>query len=321
MSTPFKVLVVDDSPTQQLQIQMILESDGYRVALAGNGLEALATITEDQPDIVVTDLQMPKMNGLELVSEIKARYPSLPVILTTGVGSESIAAQALHRGATSYVPKRDLDEILSETVHQVLDVLRTDSGVQAVAANIVRSEVHFQIGNCESLVPSLIARMEQLLVELAFCDEMEWMQIAMALDEAIVNAIFHGNLEVATELRQVDDGTAFFELVKQRKAQPPYRDRKVTISLSATPEQATFVIRDCGRGFDASNLPDPTDPANLERAGGRGLLLIHSFMDEVRHNAAGNEITMTKRKPRAGAEPEDDGEEPDCEGHGCSPES
>lgn len=309
MSPVFKVLVVDDSPTQQLQIQMVLEGDGYAVSLAGNGREALSAIAQQLPDIVVTDLQMPEMNGLELVSEIKARYPSLPVILTTGVGSEAIAAQALHLGATSYVPKRDLGEILSSTVHQVLGVIRSATGVQEVAANIVRSEVHFEIGNSESLVPSIIARMESLLAELAFCDEMEWMQIAMALDEAIVNAIFHGNLEVASELRQVDDGNAFVDLVARRKTIAPYRDRTVRISLQATPQEAVFVVRDAGRGFDAAQLPDPTDPANLERASGRGLLLIHSFMDDVRHNAAGNEITMIKRKPdpaSRGSDAEDD---------------
>ena len=308
MSTTFKVLVVDDSPTQQLQIQMLLESDGYQVMVAANGLEALAVIADQMPDIVVTDLQMPEMNGLELVSEIKARYPALPVILTTAVGSESIAAKALHLGATSYVPKRDLGEMLSETVRQVLDVSRADSDAQQVAANIIRSEVHFEIGNAESLVPSIIARMEKLLAELSFCDEMEWMQMAMALDEAIVNAIFHGNLEVASELRQVDNGNAFFDLVAVRKQQSPYRDRTVRISLWATPLEATFVVRDAGQGFDTSNLPDPTDPANLERAGGRGLLLIQSFMDQVRHNATGNEITMVKRKPAPSARyhPDDD---------------
>ncbi len=311
MSTSFRVLVVDDSPTQQLQIQMVLEGDGYQVLLAGNGLEALTAISGEMPDIVVTDLQMPEMNGLELVSEIKARYPSLPVILTTAVGSESIAAQALHRGATSYVPKRDLNELLSETVRQVLDVIRSASGLQEVAANIVRSEVHFEIGNSESLVPSIIARMEKLLEELKFCDEMEWMQIAMALDEAIVNAIFHGNLQVATELRQAEDGEAFVKLVAQRKTQTPYRDRTVRISLRATPQQAIFVVRDSGEGFDASDLPDPTDPANLERAGGRGLLLIHSFMDDVQHNEIGNEITMIKRKPDPSARTEDDDSDED----------
>ena len=61
----------------------------------------------------------------------------------------------------------------------------------------------------------------------------------------------------------------------------------------------TYRIRDEGPGFDRSALPDPTDPANLEKVSGRGLMLIHAFMDEVSHNASGNEITMAKRAEAA----------------------
>ena len=56
-----------------------------------------------------------------------------------------------------------------------------------------------------------------------------------------------------------------------------------------------------GPGFDPRALPDPTDPANWEKACGRGLLLIRTFFDDVKHNATGNEITMTKGEPRASA--------------------
>ncbi len=317
MADPFQVLVVDDSPTQQMQIQMVLEQGGYRVRLAANGLKALEAIGEEMPAIVVTDLQMPELNGLELVAEIKLRYPSLPVILTTAVGSESIAAKALHAGATSYVPKRELAEFLCDTVQQVLAVTHPSGGSDAgVSSSISRLQLEFTIGNAEELVPGIIARIERALDELTFCDEMEWMQIAMALDEAIVNAIFHGNLDVSTDLRQVDDGKPFVQLVETRKHQDPYRDRQVVIAVDADPDEVTFVIRDQGNGFDASDLPDPTDPANLECAGGRGLLLIHSFMDEVRHNDVGNEITMVKRKADPNARPADEEDDDEVESAG-----
>ena len=55
------------------------------------------------------------------------------------------------------------------------------------------------------------------------------------------------------------------------------------------------MIRDEGPGFDTTTLPDPTDPANLEKRSGRGLLLIKAFMSEVRHNARGNEVTLIRR--------------------------
>ncbi|MBV8077326.1 MAG: ATP-binding protein [Planctomycetaceae bacterium] len=70
---------------------------------------------------------------------------------------------------------------------------------------------------------------------------------------------------------------------------------RITVGTIASP--SLYIIRDEGPGFDPSLLPDPTAPANLERASGRGLLLIRALMDEVAFNAAGNQITMTKRRP------------------------
>ena len=64
----------------------------------------------------------------------------------------------------------------------------------------------------------------------------------------------------------------------------------VTVRLTQT--EATFVVRDEGPGFDVDSLPDPRDPENLTKPSGRGVLLIRTFMDEVRFNEKGNEITM-----------------------------
>jgi anti-sigma regulatory factor (Ser/Thr protein kinase) len=68
----------------------------------------------------------------------------------------------------------------------------------------------------------------------------------------------------------------------------------VRLTALQTRTSVTYVITDEGPGFDPSALPDPTDISQLERVSGRGLLLIRTFMDEVRHNDRGNEITMIK---------------------------
>ena len=73
-----RVLVVDDSPTQARQIRLLLEDSGFHVALASQGIEALAAIPQFLPDLVVTDLQMPEMNGLELVEAMAAITPQSP---------------------------------------------------------------------------------------------------------------------------------------------------------------------------------------------------------------------------------------------------
>ena len=296
MPDPSHILVVDDSPTQLRQMQMVLEKDGFLVRTVGNGNDAMESILADPPLLVVTDLQMPEMNGLELVAAVKASNPSIPVILTTSQGSEEIAAKALREGASSYVPKRDLNSTLIQVVRQVLAVNQATQSVKEVAQFAIESTITLSLENEEHLVPKVIARLELPMVELGLFDEGERMQIAMALDEALLNAMIHGNLEVSSDLRQTDDGNPYNELIKARRSQSPYKDGRVIVHMHASLDSATIVIRDDGPGFDCQALRDPTDPENLERAGGRGLLLINAFMDEVRHNEKGNEITMIKRK-------------------------
>ncbi len=295
MSEDSHILVVDDSPTQLKQMAMLLEKDGLVAHTAVDGKDAMEKIQQDAPTLVVTDLQMPEMNGLELVAAVKASFPTIPVILTTSQGSEEIAAQALRDGAASYVPKRDMITGLLPVVRQVLAVNQATQSVSEVAKFAIESTITLSLENEERLVPSVIARLELPLAELDLFDEGERVQIAMALDEALMNAMIHGNLEVSSELRQTADGKPYAEMIEQRKNESPYRERRVYVHLHASNEDATFVIRDQGPGFDAASLRDPTDPENLERAGGRGLLLINAFMDEVSHNDAGNEITMIKR--------------------------
>lgn len=290
------ILVVDDSPTQLRQMQMVLEKDGLEVRAASDGAEAMQVIQAEQPMLVVTDLQMPEMNGLELVASIKSLFPSIPVILTTSQGSEEIAAEALRAGAASYVPKRDMGVGLAPVVRQVMAVNQATQSVREVAKFAVESTITLSLENDESLVPKVISRLELPMVELDLFDEGERMQIAMALDEALLNAMVHGNLEVSSDLRQVDDGKPYWDMIAKRKQEPPYKDRRVTVRLQASSESAMFTIRDEGPGFDANLIRDPTDPENLEQIGGRGLLLINAFMDEVNHNELGNEITMLKRK-------------------------
>ena len=309
MPDPSHILVVDDSPTQLRQIQFLLEREGFVVQSAADGVQATASIEDNMPMLVVTDLQMPEMNGLELVASLKETIPSLPVILTTSQGSEEIASQALKAGAASYVPKRELNDTLIPVLQQVMAVNKAAKSVSKVVKNAVESNITLEVTNDEAQIPDIISRLELPMVELELFDEGERMQIAMALDEALLNAMIHGNLEVSSELRQSDDGTPYVNMFTKRKNEAPYSERKVTIKLEASNEQVTFIIRDDGPGFDAAALRDPTDPENIERAGGRGLLLINAFMDEVSHNELGNEIRMVKRKASGDGEESDDADE------------
>ena len=290
-----RVLVVEDSPTQASEIRFLLEDAGFDVGLAGDGIAALSSLREGLPDLIVTDLQMPRMDGLALVESVRSGHPSVPVVLITAHGSEEIAARALRCGAASYVPKRYLGRDLAEVVRQIIAMAAPDPDQERIIESLEETRFRFALANDGSLVAPLIRRLEEVVREMGLCDQADLIRLAVALRESIVNAIDHGNLELDSELRQ-DDERIYHRLGEERRAQSPYRERRVRIDVGVTRTEATFTVRDEGPGFDPSTLPDPTDPANLCRIGGRGLLLVRTLMDEVRFNATGNEITLVKRR-------------------------
>ena len=289
------VLVAEDSRTQSVLFRSLLEKAGYHTVMAVNGREALDMIRNMPPDVVITDLNMPEMNGLELVEAVHANFPSIPVILATGVGNEEIAAEALRKGAASYVPKRNLRDLIP-TLQRLLAVAQSDRASAQLSSCATLSDMHFSLPNEGALVAPLVAKIKRTVESFKLRDGSGAMRVAMALDEALQNAMLHGNLEVSSRLREGDDANAFYALATERRQQSPFKDRRVNVRALITQEMAEITIADEGPGFDPGKIPDPTDPAYLDRPCGRGLWLIHAFIDEVRHNPTGNEITMVLRR-------------------------
>jgi len=288
------VLVVDDSAMDRRLAGALLTKRGFEVDYAADGREALTKIEAKRPDLVVTDLQMPEMTGLELVVAVRKRFPSLPVVLMTAHGSEAIAMLALKTGASSFVPKRRLADDLGNTAEAIISITLDAGRISTVDPLEVR-QVRFELGPDMAALGEVVSQLESHLVHVGLSDETAVLQVAVALREAIVNAIVHGNLEVSSELLE-SGGSGFAELVEKRKKEAPFRDRRAVVLARYAPGEVTYTITDEGPGFDPSTLPDATDVENLEKASGRGLMLIRMFMDEVTFNAKGNEISMTKRK-------------------------
>jgi CheY-like chemotaxis protein/anti-sigma regulatory factor (Ser/Thr protein kinase) len=296
------VLVVDDSPLDRRLAGGILEKcSGMNVDYASNGAEALEKIQRSPPDAVLSDLQMPEIDGLELVGAVRSRFPLIPVILMTAHGSEDIAVQALARGASSYVPKSKLAQELPEVLESVLAVSKADRHNERLGECLRRTDNEFVLENDTGLVYPLVDHCQRLVTRMKLCDETGRIRIGIALEEALLNALYHGNLELtADQLREARtglmNGGGGANLIDQRRQQTPYRDRRIHFQVSVSSAEANFVIRDDGPGFNPAEVPDPTDPANLERESGRGLLLMRTFMDDVHFSAAGNQVTLVKRR-------------------------
>lgn len=290
------ILVVDDSAVDRLVARRLLEKQGgWRVVQTADGAEALDEIARCAPAAALTDLQMPVLDGLGLVERIRERFPRVPVVLMTGHGSEEIAITALRAGAASYVPKRNLSTDLIPTMEQVLAASRTDGQRTRILGALSGRASRYVLENDPALVGPLVQVFREEMAAFGLCDATGATRAGIALEEAVLNAIYHGNLGVSSDLKLAGDGS-FERTAAERRQAAPYRDRRVRVTTHLSQDGATFVVSDEGPGFDVAALPDPTDPANLERPSGRGVLFMRTFMDDVRYNPAGNRVTLVKRR-------------------------
>lgn len=294
------ILVADDSPADHALVRAALEEAAFDADLveARDGQEALDRLRAGaRVDLVLTDLHMPRLDGLGLVEAVRREHPGLPVVLMTAFGSEAIAVESLRRGASSYVPKQEIGAGLARTLQQVLDVTRAARHDEMLRSHVVESVTTHRLPNDVRLVGPLVQTLGVACCRMLDLDETEQFRLSIALHEALTNAIFHGNLELSSALRRDDEGSdAFHRLAADRSATPPWSGRRVTVTTRLSREEAQVTVRDEGPGYDVALLPDPRDPARVEAVGGRGLFLIRLFMDEVRHNDRGNEITLIRRR-------------------------
>lgn len=118
-----KILIVDDHEIVREGMRMLLDatSDVEVVGEANNGKEAIEFIEQYPVDIVVMDVSMPEMNGIEATQYIKEKYPEIRILALTIHEGEEYFFQMLHAGASGYVPKRVASEILLQAIHHVAE--------------------------------------------------------------------------------------------------------------------------------------------------------------------------------------------------------
>src|ERR1035437_8605498 len=153
---PPRILVVDDDDSLRWVLQTQLEQMGYTVIAAADGAKAIEAIEKDPPALVLTDLKMPGMSGMELLEQIRHGYPELPVLIVTAFGTIQSAVQAMRAGAYDYLAKPiDYDE-LALSVKRVLEHFRLVEEVRTLRASLDR-KYGFEniIGRSEALLTVL----------------------------------------------------------------------------------------------------------------------------------------------------------------------
>lgn len=266
---PRRVLVVDDEELVRSMLVRYLERKGYQVQEAGDGKKALDLFREHNFDLVLSDVRMPGLDGIQLLKALKEINPRVPVVLISGYGEVETVVAALKYGAENFLGKPLKMESLGKVVDQSLAISCLHSMGQPLLPH-VRQVTYLEAPSRAELVCELVQQVTLSAVAVGYAQYDLDNNLKLALVEGITNAMEHGN-----------------------KWDPA---KTVRVESEATRDTLQVTISDEGPGFDFAALPDPTIDDRLFYERGRGVFLMRAIMDEVSYNPEGNRLTLFKRK-------------------------
>ena len=162
-----RILLVDDEEALRQVLTLSLEDIGYDVVAAESGEDALAVIEQADPAIVLTDIKMPGIDGVELLRRLKGLYPDVEVIMISGHGDMDLAIQSLQHGATDFLTKPIRDELLQKALSRTLEKI------------VMRRQLREHTRNLEQIVKEKSARLVELERQIAVGQVVEGLSSAM----------------------------------------------------------------------------------------------------------------------------------------------
>ena len=277
MAPTKSILVVDDDPAIHALLQAVLASPDWQVEAAQDGQEALSRVRVKDYDLVLTDVRMPGMDGLELLRTIHEERPATRVLVMTADNTPDNVLSSLRRSAFAYFSKPFSSNLVRDLVQQALAAPGADDDIRVRSAlpNWVELEMRCRLDVADRLVQFL----KEIKMDLPETDREN---IAFAFREMLRNAVEHGG-----------------------KCDP---NQKVEVAYIGTSRASIYYIRDPGEGFRFTELPHAaiSNPPDLPaehmkyreeqglRPGGFGILLTKNMVDELIYNERGNEVILIK---------------------------
>lgn len=264
MKNEFRILVVDDEEDVRETLSEMIKELGYQVVVAENGKEALDRIKTEKVDLIITDLSMPKMNGLELIVTSKRINPNIPIGVISAFGNVENTTYALTRGAFSFIAKPFKMPQVKELIRKGKQLRELSLGTYALM-EWVQSRTEMDFPSEPSLFPSAILFAVKECQWRGIEDETRLENVAICLEELLSNAFIHGN----------------------RKD----KDKRIKVKMAFDAEKFVLSVKDEGEGFDGENYLEKIREEQPSMPEKRGLFIVDLLMEELRFSKKGNEVT------------------------------
>ncbi len=283
-------MVEDETPVRQMIVHY-LASCGVETLQAADGDEAMEIFRREMPHVVLTDVVIPKMNGVELLRSIKAEEPNTAVIVMTGFGSDEQALQVLRAGAANYLRKpfqlADLGQVIKRSLawfaEEETEVVSAPFGAKGQVSICLNNDPR----QVSEVIRKLWSRARAILGD-------KWvMPFRASLEELILNGMEHGNLGIPfAEKSAALDSNTFDQLIAERSGDPILSKRRVRVEMTLTSKRVRCSVADDGDGFDWRTwIERPLDDVML-MANGRGISLARVHAHELAYNEKGNQVTL-----------------------------
>ena len=277
MSNASRILIVDDDPDIHLLLAAALSDPNYLIEDKYDGLEALSLLETQPFDLVITDVRMPGLDGLELLRRIHEGRPGTKVLVMTAESTSATVIRSLREQALGYFSKPFSLDAVAVTVALALRAPALEDDIEVLSAipQWIALQLHCKLELADRLIPFLSELVKDLSVQ-------EREDVGTAFRELLMNAIEHG------------------------AGKDP--NKTVRVEYVRAAKFMIYKISDPGEGFSLSHLPhaaisnDPEAPSqHFEvrerlglRPGGFGILLTRNLADELIYNEKGNEVLLIK---------------------------
>jgi len=288
------IMLVEDEEINLRLMEGMLGHLGHRIILARNGKEAIKKFHKFLPDIVVLDILMPRISGIEVLKEIRSRNTGTIVIMVTASNKEEHAIESLRLGANNYLKKPVHYDDLVPLIHKYNSTIQKRSMEKLVLSKMVSRKFLMEIENDLQIIPKIAQYLANETSTLFDKDEI--VSVNIALLELLVNAFEHGNLGIS----YADKSKAIAEkrldrLYEERLTDPKYNKRKIIIDFTLEKDACEWIITDEGDGFQSEEYTTLNED-NRENEHGRGIFISNFHLDELEYIGKGNKVRALKKK-------------------------